>query len=98
MLDVAEAGSRLFEFAAPFDVDVVGSIDKDDGQLVIVEKWLERTQPNLVVGKVGREQVLFALVELDPLLGRDLLNEFGDLALQRGSWLPRRCCRIDARH
>ena len=98
MLHVAEPRVGPFELAAPLDIDIVRPVDEDVGDLVVVEKRLERTQADHVVGEFGREQVLFALVELDPLLGRDLLNELGDLVLQRRSRQPRRRRRIDPRH
>src|SRR4051812_25472719 len=98
MLHVAEPHVGPLELAAPLHVDTVRPVDEYVGDLVVVEKRLERTEADHVVGDLGRENVLFALVELDPLLGRDLLNELGDLVLQRRSRQPPRSRRIDPRH
>ena len=54
MLDIAEPRIRPLELAAPFDIDAVRTVDEDIGDLFIVEKRLERTQADHVVGKFGR--------------------------------------------
>ena len=51
--------------------------------VVVVEKRLERTEPDHVVGEFGGERHFLHLVELDALLGRDLADQLGDLVPQR---------------
>ena len=54
MLDIAEPRVCPLELAAPFDIDIVRPVDENVGNLVVVEKWLERTQADHVVGEFGR--------------------------------------------
>ena len=78
MLGVAKPRGGLFELAAALDVDVERPVDEDVGDLVVFEKRFERPQPDHVVGELGGERGLLDLVELDPLLGRDLADQLGD--------------------
>src|SRR5205807_1132902 len=58
----------------------------------------ERPQPNHVVGELGGERALLNLVELDPLLGRDLADQFCDFSPQCGASYPAGDRGVDPRH
>ena len=85
MLGITKPRSRLFELAASFDVDVEWSICQDVSDFVVIEERLERSQTDHVVAEVGGERGFLEFVELNPVLGRDLADQLGDLpVISRG--------------
>ncbi len=49
MLIIVEAHIGQIEFALPFDVDLVGSVDQDIVHVLVPEQRLERTKPEQFV-------------------------------------------------
>ena len=98
MLRVAKPGPGPLEFAAPLDVDIEGAVGEHVSDLVIIEERFEGAEPDHVVGKFDCEPALLCLVEVDPLLRRNLVDKLGHIRLQVR---PRHAAgyrRIDARH
>ena len=98
MLGVAKPGVGLFELAVPLDIDVERPVHQDVGDFVVIEEGFERPQPDHVVGQLGGERALLDLVQLYPLLGRDLADQLRDFGPQRQPRDAAGYRRIDPRH
>ena len=82
MLGITKPRCCLFKLAASFDIDVERSIRQDVCDFVVIEERLERSQTDHVVAEVGSERSLLEFIELNPVFGRDLADQFGDFAPQ----------------
>src|SRR5207247_10467740 len=98
MAGIAKPGGGFLELAAPLDIDIIWPVRKDIGDLVILEEGLERPQTDHVVGQLGGERALLDLVELDPLLGGDLADQFCHFGPQGRARDAAGSGRVDPRH
>ena len=69
---VPKPHATLHDLAQAFHEDAVRAIDHDVVDGLVLEQWLERTQPDHVMHQIGREFLLLAPVQLHAPLGRQV--------------------------
>ena len=98
MLGITKPCGSFFELAAALDVDVKRSVRQDVGNLVVIEEWLKRPQPDHVVAEVGGKRRFLEFVELCPILGCYFADQLRDFPAQTRAWNAARYGRVDPGH
>ena len=74
MLRIAKAGRGLFQLPIPLDIDIKRAVHQNIGDFLVIEERFERTKPDHVVAEVSGERHFFQLIELNTILGRNLVH------------------------
>src|SRR6516164_8854846 len=98
MLGIPKPGIGLFQLAGAFDIDVIGSVDQDIGNPVILKQRFQRAETDHIIGQLNGEGSFLGLVKLDLFLSRYGADQECDLRSQPRAWNAPGNRRVDPRH
>src|SRR5215471_18644479 len=98
MRAIAKTGGGLFQFTVALDIDIERAVRQYVRDLIVGEERFERTKPDHVVTEIGGKRHFFELIELDPLLSRDFVDQICNFDAQNGARDAAGHGGIDARH
>ncbi len=82
MVVVVEAHRHRVQLAGPLDKDVVGAVDHDVVDRVVLDQALDRAVTHQLVARIAHQGLGLALVDRQPLVDHEALDLVGDEALQ----------------
>ena len=82
---IAELNIGQFELAAPFDIDLLWSVDHDVVDGLVGDERLQRPEAQHVRDQRVDELALLDKVQLDLGLGEQFLDPAGELRFERGA-------------
>ncbi len=84
MVVVAESNRGELELAAPFDIDLEGSVDQDVGDAVVLQQGLDGPEPGHLVEHLGAQLVQFGAVQRQALVADEVADQAAHLTAHLG--------------